>query len=78
MRGEHLIPAYGEVPITFDTLPSIWVEDGDRTVARQRIDQALHGKVAGNQWTCPGCDETLGPQFTECWSCGAPRPVPQN
>ena len=75
VRGEHLMGAYGELPITFDTLPSIWVAPDDRLKARQRIDQALHGRTAGAiGWVCPNCLERLEPQFTACWSCGTPRP----
>lgn len=72
VRGEHLIPAYGQVPITYDTLPSVWVEDGRRVTARQRIEQALHGKL-GARWECSSCKELLEAQFTECWRCGSAR-----
>jgi len=75
VRGEHLMAAYGELPITYDTLPAIWLAPEDRARARQRIEQALHGTGAGLGWVCPGCLEKLEAQFTECWNCGAPRPV---
>jgi predicted amidophosphoribosyltransferase len=26
-------------------------------------------------WTCPGCGETIEGQFTECWSCGHEAPA---
>lgn len=74
MRGEHLVAVYGEVPMTYDTLPSVWVEDGNRTAARQRIEQALQGRTADPEWTCVSCGELREAQFTECWKCGAPRP----
>ena len=67
--------AYGELPMTFDTLPSIWLAPEDRARARQRIEQALHGKRSDLSWVCPGCLERLEAQFTECWNCGAARPV---
>jgi hypothetical protein len=67
--------AYGELPMTFDTLPSIWLAPGDRARARQRIEQALYGGASGLSWVCPECLETLEPQFTECWRCGAARPA---
>ena len=73
VRGEHLMAGYGELPITYDTLPSIWVASEDRTRARQRIEQALHGLSSGMSWVCPNCLEKLEAQFTECWSCGASR-----
>jgi hypothetical protein len=75
VRGEHLMAAYGELPITYETLPSIWVAPQDRLKARQRIEQALHGLASGTRWVCPNCLETIEAQFTECWSCGASRPI---
>ena len=24
-------------------------------------------------WRCPGCEERIAPQFTECWRCGYVR-----
>jgi hypothetical protein len=28
---------------------------------------------SGPDWTCAGCREVSGPQFTQCWKCGAFR-----
>jgi hypothetical protein len=28
---------------------------------------------SGPSWVCSGCGETIEPQFTACWSCGAER-----
>ena len=30
---------------------------------------------AGERWRCAQCGESLEGQFTECWNCGASRPV---
>ncbi|MGQ0678083.1 MAG: putative signal transducing protein [Actinomycetota bacterium] len=73
VRGEHLMAAYGEIPMTFDTLPSLWVASEDRLRARQRIEQALHGFAAGPEWVCAGCGEALDARFVECWQCGSTR-----
>ena len=73
VRGEHLVAIQGEVPITMDTLPSIWVAEEDRERARELIDRALREQLVVRDWTCPGCSETIEGQFTECWRCGAAR-----
>lgn len=73
VRGEHLVGIAGEIPITMDTLPSIWVGDGDRERARELIDQALKNELVFEEWTCPECGEVVEGVFTECWNCGAAR-----
>ena len=73
VRGEHLQGIAGEIPVTFDTLPSIWVGDGDRERARELIDRALKSELVLEDWTCAECGEVVEGQFTECWQCGATR-----
>ena len=76
--GENLFGMRGEAPLTADTLPSVWViDDGDapRAVALlveyARQDPAAAARAS---WHCPKCGESVEPQFTECWHCGASRP----
>ncbi len=71
VRGEHLVGLAGEIPITMDTLPSIWVGPEDRERSRRLIDEALRHPQVQDDWTCAGCGESVEGQFTECWSCGA-------
>lgn len=73
VRGEHLVALQGEIPITMDTLPSIWVPEEDRARARELIEQALKDDLPADDWTCIGCGEAVEGQFTECWQCGAAR-----
>jgi hypothetical protein len=73
VRGEHLVGIAGEIPITMDTLPSIWVGEDDRDRARALIDEALKSELVFEDWTCPECGETVEGQFTECWQCGSDR-----
>ncbi|HEU4866417.1 MAG TPA: DUF2007 domain-containing protein [Actinomycetota bacterium] len=73
VRGEHLVGIAGEIPITMDTLPSIWVGEDDRDRARALIDEALKNELVFEDWTCPECGETVEGQFTECWQCGSDR-----
>lgn len=81
VKGDILFSARGEIPITYETAPSVWiVEEGRYDEARRIIkqyEQAKSGKCAsGKEWTCPSCREKLESQFTHCWKCGAPRQFP--
>jgi hypothetical protein len=80
VRGESLFGARGEAPATPDTLPSVWVvndDDAPRALmiladyGREEVPEAAH---AGS-WVCPGCAERVESQFSECWHCGASRPI---
>ena len=78
IRGEALFSARGELPVTSDTCPSVWVLDDsqlDRALLliaeyerRERPPDTL-----GVPWRCSSCGEELEPQFTECWRCGTAR-----
>ncbi len=78
VRGEALWGAMGELAITEDTLPSVWIEEdilmgqAMKIVSRFEMGLGSHG-VIGSLWRCPKCGEMLEPQFTNCWQCGADR-----
>lgn len=74
VRGEHLVGIQGEIPVTADTLPSVWVPDSDAERASQLVEEILQGSIQGDAWTCPGCGEEIEGQFTECWQCGTSHP----
>ena len=67
LRNQYLASAMGELPPA-ECQPEIWVDDQDA----ERAAAILRSTPSGPEWSC-GCGETLGPQFTECWRCGAPR-----
>ncbi len=74
VRNEGLLGGAGELPPT-ETWPELWVErEVDHERAERLVREALHRKPEGRTWSCPGCGETLEPQFTECWNCGRERP----
>jgi putative signal transducing protein len=82
VRGAELFGLRGEVPMTEETSPSVWVrEDSEAVKARAVVMQFQKGGVAeeahGAPWRCPGCGETIEPQFTQCWQCGQVRPGDQ-
>ena len=68
VRNTVLSSAMGELPPA-ECQAEVWVNDSDV----ERAEEILSGKtVSGPDWTC-ACGETLGPQFTQCWRCGAYR-----
>jgi len=79
VRGEFLYGVRGEVPITQDTCPSVWVmDDADYDRAMQLVSSFHEGEpqnpIGGEAWRC-NCGEENEKQFTECWSCGKARPI---
>ena len=72
VRGEHLAAERaGDV----EGLPSVWVPESQAERAFRLVTE--HEGVpdgAAPDWTCPGCDEEIEGQFTECWQCGTARP----
>ena len=70
VRNEMLSSAMGELPPA-ECQAELWVLD-ERDY--QRAEEVLSAQaVVGPDWTC-ACGETLAPQFTQCWRCGAARP----
>ena len=79
VRGEFLYGVRGEVPITPDTCPSVWVmDDSDYDKAMELVSIFREGEstkpIGGEPWRCR-CGEENESQFTECWSCGKARPI---
>jgi len=77
IQGEDLFGMRGELPLTNDSLPSIWVKEVDYERARELVldfEEGENPEAAGDPWTCPECGEVLESQFTVCWNCGTERP----
>ncbi len=82
--GESLGAARGDLPMTQQTLPSVWVSDDEIEPAMKVVnayltttDQDGNGTLfepaAGEPWTCESCGEQVEGQFAVCWNCGAER-----
>lgn len=82
IQGELLAAARGELPITEETLPSVWVrledQDAARAVLRDYNDGSHPRPPQGASWVCPACGEVCEGQFTQCWKCESPRPEKAN
>ncbi len=79
VQGGPLQAVLGEIPVTPESLPSVWVNEPDAQRALQIIDELKRGGPAALDpqpaWTCPRCGEVLEGQFSSCWNCGAERPA---
>jgi hypothetical protein len=69
MRNTILSSAMGELPPA-ECQAELWVQDNDAGAAMA----ILQRQVSGPDWACGACGETSGPQFSQCWRCGADRP----
>ena len=71
VRGHYLAGGYGELPITSDTMPSVWIDDATQgDSARGVIRDYERGASRSPAWRCEQCGEAHGGQFTACWKCG--------
>jgi hypothetical protein len=74
VRNQALSSAMGELPPA-ECQAEVWVlkdEDAPRAFGVLR-----RPAPAGPDWNCAECGESSGPQFTQCWKCGALRiPAP--
>ena len=68
VKNEILSSAMGELPPA-ECQAELWVVNDQDAM---RAEEILLRTVSGPPWTC-ACGETLEPQFTRCWSCGAER-----
>lgn len=70
VRNQALSSAMGEIPPA-ECQAEVWVlndEDAPRALGILR-----RPAPSGPDWTCAACGEVSGPQFTQCWKCGALR-----
>lgn len=88
IQGQSLGEVWGNLPLSSESLPSVWVDDGDVERARpvveayRRTDHANADEATGGPsrvtWACPNCGERVEEQFTQCWKCGHQRPAGEN
>jgi len=78
VQGDFLWGARGEVPVTPETSPSVWiVNDADYEKAVQVVEdfksQEPTAHIQTEEWKCDNCNETNEGQFLQCWQCGTLR-----
>jgi len=74
VRSEILSGVIGEIPMTIESRPSVWVRDEDLPRAKEILADFNRERTEnGEAWQCADCGEVLDAQFTDCWRCGAAR-----
>src|SRR5262245_37877195 len=71
VRNEFAAQAMGELPMA-ECWAEVWVREIDAERAAGLLREALSPQ-SDPSWACASCGETLGAQFTQCWSCGSYR-----
>ena len=69
LRNLALSSAMGELPPA-ECQAELWVEDTDVARAEEALKRP---RPTGPDWSCDRCGEASGPQFAQCWKCGAFR-----
>lgn len=75
IKNEFIQGASGEIP-PHETLPELWLMDGEWRVKAQQIVDELESEIANASdidWTCENCAESNEGQFMICWQCQSSR-----
>jgi hypothetical protein len=73
LNNQFLSAGIGDIP-PIECWPQLLVDDADYPQAKQIVHEALVENVLP-PWTCDSCGEVMEGQFSECWRCGASRPL---
>lgn len=79
VQGETLASGRGDLPMTPQTLPQVWVNEEDLGAARPIAEEILSADAdtdftPADDWRCSACDTEVEGQFAVCWNCGGVRP----
>ena len=78
VKGDILFSVRGEIPLTTETAPSVWIyEDSRYREARSIVEEyekTIKRKTSRkDNWSCKLCGEAIEGQFTHCWKCNTPQ-----
>ncbi len=76
VRGDALFSLKGELPLTEDSDPYVWLFDADKAAQAQQIVQDFVNQSDVSNlkpWRCSHCGEENDAQFGACWQCGQPE-----
>lgn len=75
VRGDGIFGLKGEIPMTCDTDPYLWLHNPNQHAkARQLIKEYEEAySVDDKPWQCKQCDEFIDGNFGVCWQCGASK-----
>ncbi|MCI5166578.1 MAG: DUF2007 domain-containing protein [Candidatus Electrothrix sp. GM3_4] len=74
LTNENLSSLRGELPMTAETAPSLWILDASkfdaaRTIIAEYEEANKRKSNDAARWVCKVCGEKSEEQFTECWNC---------
>jgi len=70
VRGESLVGAIGELPLTDDVLPSVWLRDASQMQLALRLIERFEAPPnLATQWNCESRGEINEANFDICWKC---------
>lgn len=69
VRNQYVSGAIGELPV-FDCSPELWLIDETQLERAQALLRELLTPADGTARRCPACQESIEPQFGQCWQCG--------
>jgi hypothetical protein len=85
ITGQALEAAFSTLPLSDNSLPSVWVSKENEERAKAIIQKYQQVDLANSDdsladtprptWKCANCGEAVEQQFTECWKCGHARPA---
>ena len=74
VKNRCLSGGVGELPPN-ECWPELWInQDYQYDKAMAIVREVLAVAADGSVWACPGCEEVIEAQFTDCWNCGATQP----
>ncbi|MBI1943492.1 MAG: DUF2007 domain-containing protein [Betaproteobacteria bacterium] len=72
VRNQMLSSAMGELPPA-ECQAELWVLRDEDAPRAEEVLFSRNQAIPGPPWRCACCGEESGPQFTQCWKCGALR-----
>lgn len=80
VMGGVLSTARGDLPMTAETLPAVWINASNADAAMiivKELEQSIRGKSqsTADPWICPSCNEKIEGQFSTCWNCQTDKPA---
>jgi hypothetical protein len=74
VTNEALMTGFGQLPMDISTLPTVWIAQPEREREADELVRAALEPVDRPAWRCEKCEHVNGGPFTDCPTCGAPRP----
>ncbi|MFV0574136.1 MAG: putative signal transducing protein [Vibrio sp.] len=74
VHSEGIFSLKGEIPLTSDTDPYVWLLDEEKEQQAKRLIEGYLQEEQRPNWICEHCNESVEAQFAVCWNCGETNP----